>query len=234
MITSKLICKGQIIIGVTLGIMVLIMCFIAVANMIDDYIFFNNAQTVEGTVSDVKQHRKTSKGGSESTYYVYINYEIDGKVYSNVKVEHTGDINLANCYVGEHIEIRYNPHDKYEIGIGDFHISVFNVILMLFFLIFITVAALIIINGWNKLKKITYLMNNGAVSYAEVIDIVSKRNRQSRYYIVKCQCVHPLTGHTFYCDSSQLGNIRGIFIGSQLNAYFSYDNYGDYFIDLKS
>jgi len=66
------------------------------------------------TTGRITDHDEYTDSDSDTTYYAYVSYEIDGVVYKNIQYQSTGS-SSSRVALGEYVDVLVNPEDHSEL-----------------------------------------------------------------------------------------------------------------------
>ena len=198
--------------------------------------FFAKALPVTATICDIEQREsKDSDGNVTYEHYVYVDYEVNGKSYTNVYL-----CKYQNgMFEGDPVEAFYNPGNPSEIMAYYDVDSYYNDIVVVA-IFFIVVGALPVIfalvSGRGKYKN-RGLMETGRCVLATVKSIEANYhasvNGEHPYWIIceevneKSGVIYRYTSHKVYEDLS-----RRIVPGDQVAVYINPTNPDQYYVNL--
>lgn len=210
-----------------IGVLILIIAGFVLAN---SQKFYSNAQTTEAIITDIVSTRDIDNGRN---YDVYINYEIDGTKYDDVRLNYYN----SSMDIGDTITVYYDPSNpsKVRMKMGS--------ILVLFALvpigvIFTFVGLLLFSIVYRKKKRVVRLKENGRRIYVEVNNVVvnnSTRINGKSPYRIECSWLDEKTGKTYLYKSENIWfDPTNLVIGTQLPAYVNPNNLKEHYIDISA
>lgn len=132
-----------------------------------------------GIISEIETYRS----GDEYRHKVYIEYEVDGKVYNSLLNNY-----MSNYYEGKEIDIYYNPDFPEKIGTraGDTLVFIFPTLGLIFMMVGL-IYFFIIIAKKNKTKKLKATGHLIHAKYQEIVINTSYSVNGRHPYNIICE-----------------------------------------------
>jgi hypothetical protein len=192
--------------------------------------FYSVAQTTEAIITDIVVTRDIDNGRN---YDVYIDYEIDGTKYDDVRIKYYN----SSMDIGDTITVYYDPSNPSEVRMKMGSVIVLLVLVPIG-VVFSIVGILLFSIAHRKKKKIEHLKETGRRIYVEVNGVVinnSTRINGKSPYRIECSWLDENTGKTYLYKSENIWfDPTNLVIGTQLPAYVDPNNLMDHYIDISA
>ncbi len=217
------------IVGVVFALVGVILISVGIGIFASNKKFEATAETTTAVITDIETYYKRSGGEKKRYRDVYVQYEVDGKVYDR-------ELNYysSGMYTGQTIEIMYNPENPAEIRSG-------NSLLMLLILcgmgvvfaaIGVPFTAISIKGGAKKRLKANGERVTGTIT--DVITITNVTINGSHPYKAECEVIDQFTGEKYLYSSKQVMNDITYMVGSTVDVYVDPNDKSKYYVDLES
>ncbi len=201
--------------------------------------FMDNAETTTAEITDIKSEYYYTKNNNRNNnnskrnkrkvrYHVMIEYTVDGQLYERPLNEYNSDM-----YVGQEIEIYYNPDKPSEIGTGT---DIGTIVCFSIGLPFLATGAVFIIINIVLAGKKKNLLKNGDVMSGTVMNVyenTSVRINGRHPYKADVQVVNPFDGETYLYSTKNISEDISHLMGQTVTVYVDKKNKRKYYVAIE-
>ncbi len=217
------------LIGIVFFLVGILLIIVSVFTYVGNKQFESNAEKIMATITDIDTYRTRSNGKTKTRHNVYIEYEVDGKVYNRELNYYT-----SSMYEGKEIEVMYNPNNPADVRAYE---NIAFIILAFMGLVFGAVGGGMFfanVAAGGKRKK---LMENGEPVTGTITDIITVTNVRinGRHpFKAEVEVIDPYTSEKYLYSSKQVINDISYMVGSTVDVYVDPNDKSKYYVDLDS
>lgn len=208
--------------------------------------FMKTALSTTGRITDIQVYRKNSNYRESYDYYyendynrrrddleydVYMEYEVEGKIYDGKCGYSTG------MKEGDRITVYYAPNNHADYMVEGQNVA--NWFVPVIGLVFLLIGLSMIISNLNKSSVKRYVLNNGQMVTAEITDIYlnTSYSVNGRHpFVITCDWKNPSTGsvHEFKSENLWFNPKKVLEDEKNINVFIDPINPKRYYVDTRS
>lgn len=205
--------------------------------LFEEISFYKNSVETQATVSYIHTYEDSD---DHIVYTMYVNYEVDGQKYKDVRVKYNGGVRIYEYSSGDSITIKYLPEDIFTVGLGKFSDLIYIFLCILFAVTLLIDLYFLYFNIKERIK-IIYIINKGSKAVAQITAIItdnisndnSKSSKKNRVIytisfkvrnVEKCEIIH---------NTVKIKKIQNCKVDDKLNVYFNKNNTYEYYVDIE-
>lgn len=192
--------------------------------------FRKNAVETRAVITDIQTHRS----GDDTHHSVWVEYEYDGKVYKDVRLNEYN----SGMYTGKEITILVDPKNPQKAS-TEYGLIFAGGVFLLMGVIFSCVGIIPIIVGIKRSSLQKQLIAGGRSIFAKVESIThntSYRVNGRSPYVVYCTYQDEYKGVVYRFKSDNIWQNPEYFLqpGSDVRVYVNGEDYSKYYVDVES